>query len=137
MKLTPYLNFDGRCLEAFEFYETCLGGKITFKMKYGESPMPAGQIPPGMSGKILHATFALGDQLLQGADGAVEHYRKPHGFAVSLSLADAAESERIYAALAEGGSVQMPIQETFWALRFGMVTDRFGIPWMINCEKPA
>jgi PhnB protein len=137
MKLTPYLNFDGRCLEAFEFYEKCLGGKITFKMKYGEAPMPAAQTPPGMSGKILHATFALGDQLLQGADGPAEHYRKPQGFSIALSLSDAPQSERIFAALAEGGAVGMPIQETFWALRFGMVTDRFGIPWMINCEKPA
>lgn len=137
MKLTPYLNFDGRCLEAFEFYEKCLGGKITFKMTYGEAPMPAAATPPGMSGKILHATLTLGDQLLQGADGSAEHYRKPQGFSIALSLADAAESERIFAALAEGGTVQMPIQETFWALRFGMVTDRFGIPWMMNCEKPA
>ncbi len=135
MKLTPYLNFNGQCEEAFERYAKCLGGKILLKMTYGESPMPAEQTPPGWSGKLLHATLAIGDQLLQGADTPAEH--KPRGFAISISLDDAAEAERIFVALAEGGTVQMSIQETFWALRCGMVTDRFGTPWMINCEKPA
>jgi PhnB protein len=135
MKRTPYLNFNGQCEEAFRFYENCLGGKILFKMTYGESPMPPEATPPGWGGKILHATLAVGDQLLQGSDSPAEH--KARGFAISIGLADAAEAERIFAALADGGTVGMPIQETFWALRFGMVTDRFGTPWMINCEKPA
>jgi PhnB protein len=135
MKLTPYLNFNGQCEEAFQFYEKCLGGKILFQMTYGKSPMPPEQTPPGWGGKILHATLSVGDQLLQGSDTPTEN--KPRGFAISISLADVAEAERIFAAFADGGAAQMPIQETFWALRFGMVTDRFGIPWMINCEKPA
>jgi PhnB protein len=135
MKLTPYLNFNGQCEEAFQFYAKCLGGKILFRMTYGESPMPPEATPTGWGGKILHATLAVGDQLLQGSDSPSEH--KARGFAISISLADAAEAERIFAALADGGAVGMPIQETFWALRFGMVTDRFGTPWMINCEKAA
>ncbi len=133
MTFTPYLNFDGRCEEAFQFYERVLGGKITFKITYGESPMPADQTPPGWGSKLLHATLTLGDQVLQGAD--TPSHRKPQGFAIALSLSDPAEADRIFAAFAEGGEVGMPIQETFWARRFGMVTDRFGIPWMINCEK--
>lgn len=135
MKLTPYLNFHGQCEEAFQTYERILGGKITFKMAYGESPMPAEQTPPGWSGKLLHATFTLGDQILQGADAPGEHYSKPQGISIAISLSDAAEAERVFAALADGGKVSMPIQETFWAKRFGMVTDRFGVPWMVNCEK--
>jgi PhnB protein len=140
MKLTPYLSFNGQCEEAFQFYEKCLGGKILFKMTYGESPLSPGggpevKTPPGWGGKLMHATFAVGDQLLQGADTPSAH--KLQGFAISISLSDAAEAEGIFAAFADGGSVQMPIQPTFWALRFGMVTDRFGMPWMINCEKPA
>ena len=99
--------------------------------------MPQDQTPPGWSAKIMHATLAVGGQLLQGADAAGDHYKKPQGIAISISLRDVAEAERIFKMLAENGTVQMPIQETFWALRFGMTTDRFGIPWMINCEKAA
>jgi PhnB protein len=137
MTFTPYLNFHGQCEEAFQFYERVLGGKITFKMTFGESPMPAEQMPPGWGGKLLHATFTLGDQILQGADAPGEQYQRPQGFSITLDLSDTAEAERIFAALAEGGKIGMPIQETFWAARFGMVTDRFGIPWMVNCHKPA
>jgi PhnB protein len=137
MKLTPYLYFNGQCEEAFQFYEKCLGGKILFKTTYGEMPASAGETPAGWGGKLAHATLAIGDQLLQASDAHGEHYRKPQGFSISIGLSDAAEAERIFAALADGGTVGMPIQETFWALRFGMVTDRFGTPWMINCEKRA
>jgi PhnB protein len=135
MKITPYLNFNGQCEEAFQYYEKHLGGKITFKMTFGESPMAA-EAPAGWGGKLMHATLAIGDGLLQGADGYGEHYQKPQGFSIALSPADAAEAERIFAALADGGTVGMALQQTFWALRFGMVTDRFGIPWMVNCEAP-
>ena len=136
MKLNPYLNFDGRCEEAFRVYEKCLGGRILLMMTYGESPM-GGQTEPGWRGKIMHTTLAVGDQILQGADAPPGRYQKPQGIAVTIGLSDQAEAERIFAALAENGVVEFPLQETFWAVRFGMVTDRFRIPWMINCEKPA
>jgi PhnB protein len=136
MELTPYLSFNGQCAEAFKLYEKCLGGKITFMQTYADSPM-ASQVPPDWGTKIMHATLTIGNQVLQGADSTAEHYKKPHGFCISLGTSDPAEADRVFAALAENGAVQMPLEKTFWALRFGMLTDQFGIPWMINCEKPA
>ena len=136
MKLNPYLTFDGRCEEAFGFYERCLGGRIVMMMTYGESPLGS-QTDPGWRGKILHTTLAVGDQILQGADAPPGRYQKPQGIAVTIGLSDRTEAERIFAALAENGVVEFPLRETFWAARFGMVTDRFGTPWMINCEKSA
>src|SRR5579862_8153412 len=132
MRWNPYLMFNGQCEAAFRFYEQCLGGKITFRMTYGESPM-AGQTPPEWHEKILHATFERDDQVLGGVDVLPVSYQPPQGFSVTLNLKDAAEAERIFAALAQSGMVQMPIAETFWAKRFGVATDRFGTPWMINC----
>jgi PhnB protein len=134
MKINAYLHFDGRCEAAFKFYEQCLGGKIVFKMTYGESPM-AGQSPPGWRDKIMHARLLVKDQVLMGSDASPERYNAPKGFSMSLNLNDAAEAERIFNALLEKGTVVMPLQETFWAERFGMLSDQFGIPWMINCEK--
>jgi PhnB protein len=136
MQIHPYLTFDGQCEEAFRFYEKCLSGTITMMMKVGESPL-AGQTPAAMHGRILHVSLAIGDQILAGADAPPDRYQKPQGFSVSLNIADAAEAERIFSTLAENGTVQMPIQETFWALRFGMLVDRFGTPWMINCGRPV
>lgn len=133
MKFTPYLNFDGRCEEAFQFYERVLDGKITFKMTYGESPMPGDQMPAGWAGKMMHMTLTVGDQILQGSDAPGDQFQKPQGISVAVSLTDTGQAERVFAGLAEDGNVGMPIQQTFWAKRFGMVTDRFGIPWMINC----
>jgi PhnB protein len=136
MSLNPYLYFDGQCEEAFKFYENCLRGKITFMMTYEDSPM-AGQAPPGWAKKILHAGLASGDGVLEGCDAGPGEYKKPQSFCVMLRPRDAVEAERIFKALAENGTVQIPFGETFWALRFGMVVDRFGMPWLINCEKPA
>src|SRR6266852_3432215 len=131
----PYLSFNGQCEEAFKFYEKCLGGKITFMGTYGDSPM-AGEVPPEWSKKIMHATLNLGDSVLQGADAPPEQYRKPQGFSVALGLNDPAEAERIFKTLAENGTVEMALEETFWAQRFGSLVDQFGTPWAINCEKP-
>jgi PhnB protein len=116
MSLNPYLYFDGQCEEAFKFYEKCLGGKITFMMTWEDSPMP-GQAPPGWSKKILHAGLASGDGVLEGCDAMPGEYKKPQSFCVMLRPKDAAEAERIFTALAENGTVQIPFGETFWALR--------------------
>jgi PhnB protein len=135
MDLSPHLSFDGHCEAAFKFYEQCLGGKIAFMMKYGDSPA-AGEVASDWREKILHATIMIGNHALTGAD-APGAYSKPQGFSLTLDTRDAVEADRIFKALAENGQVQMPLQETFWALRFAMLVDQFGIPWMINCGKPA
>ena len=136
MALNPYLYFDSQCEEAFRFYEKCLGGKISFMMAWKDSPMPD-QAPPGWATKILHAGLASGDGVLEGCDAPPGEYKKPQSFCLMLRPKDAAEAERIFNALAEQGTVQIPFGETLWALRFGMVVDRFGMPWLINCEKPT
>jgi PhnB protein len=134
MKLNPHLAFNGQCEAAFKFYERRLGGKITVMMTYRDSPM-ADQMPPAWRGKIVHATVTLGDYRLTGGDVPPESYQKPQGFSVLLNLDDAAQADRIFTALAEKGVVEMPIQKTFWALRFGMLVDQFGTPWLIQCGK--
>ena len=136
MDMNPYLIFDGRCEEAFLSYQSVLGGRITAMMTHAGSPM-AGQSPPEWQNKILHACLDLGDRQLMASDAPPERYRKPQGFAVNLGPATAPEAERIFAALSEGGAITMPLQQTFWATRFGMFEDRFGIPWMINCNEAA
>ena len=136
MKLNSYLTFNGQCEAAFKFYEQCLGGKIVTMLSHGGSPI-AKQVPSEWHDKILHASLTVGDQVLMGSDAPPEHYEKAKGFSVAIGIANVAEAERIFHTLAEHGTVQMPIQETFWAVRFGMVVDRFGVPWMINCEQAA
>jgi len=133
MQLNTYLLFNGHCEAAMKFYEQCLGAKIRFMMTWGDSPMKE-QSPPGWQDKIMHATLGLNDTNIAGSDPPPEHYEQPKGFSLLLNLSNPQEAERIFNALAEGGTVQMPIQQTFWALRFGAVVDRFGIPWGINCE---
>ena len=136
MQLNPYLVFNGQCKEAFTFYAQVLGGKIESMQTHGESPMRE-QAPPEWRDSILHAHLVVDDQVLLGSDSPPAPYEQPKGFSVSLSVDNPAEADRIFQALAAGGTVQMPIQQTFWASRFGMLTDRFGIPWMVNCEQPA
>jgi PhnB protein len=136
MKLSPHLNFNGNCAAAFKFYEQCLGGKIEMMMTHGESPMAA-QTPPKWRDKIIHARMTVGENELLGADAPPEHYEPAKGFTVTLLIATPAEAERVFNALAKEGTVRMPIQQTFWSVRFGMLVDQFGVPWMINCEQPA
>ena len=137
MQLNPYLNFDGCCEAAFKFYEKVLGGKIEAMMTHANMPPSAGaQTPPGWKDKIMHVRLVAGDNVLMGSDAPPDHFEKPQGMSVSIQVDDPKEAERIYAALADNGTVRMAIQETFWAVRFGMLVDRFGIPWMINCERP-
>jgi PhnB protein len=138
MKLHPHLSlgFNGQCQEAFTLYERALQGTITFMLTWADSPMAA-EAPPDWGGKVYHATLKVGDTVITGGDVSPEKYEAPRGFSVILRVDEAEAAERIFAALSEGGDVQMPLQETFWASRFGTVTDRFGIPWSINCEQPA
>lgn len=135
LKLNPHLTYNGQCEAAFQLYERCLGGKIVTMLTYGNSPM-ADQVPVEWRGKIVHATLTVGESVLYGADVPPEQYRSPSGIHMVLGLDDPAEAERIFQALSEGGSVQMPLQKTFWAVRFGTLVDRFGISWEINCESP-
>jgi len=134
MGLNAYLSFNGQCQEAFKVYESCLKGKITYQGKYGEAPGHE-NMPPEWRDRIMHVTLQVGDDVLQGADAPPGAYQKPQGFSVALQLKDAAEADHIFKTLEQGATVQMPLQETFWAARFGMLVDRFGTPWAINCEK--
>lgn len=134
MQLNPYLIFAGQCEAAFKFYEKSLGGKSSMMMTYGESPMSE-QVPPEWRGKIMHARMVVGDNVLMGSDVSGDRYEQPQGFSVSLSVKDPVDAERIFYELEQDGKVQMALQKTFWSARFGMLVDRFGIPWMINCEQ--
>ena len=137
MRMTTYLNFNGDCEDAFRFYATVFGGEIIELMRFEGSPA-AEHVPADWHGKVMHVGLTIGDEILMGSDGMPERYDPPQGFAVSLQLDnEPTEAERLFNALADSGTVTMPFTETFWALRFGMVTDRFGTPWMINCNHPA
>ena len=136
MQLNPYLLFNGQCEAAFRFYEKCLGGKIEAMMTHAGTPAEQ-QVPSEWRNKILHARLTVSDQVLMASDAPPERYEKPQGFSVSLNIDNAGEAERIFRALSENGKVHMPMQQTFWAARFGMCVDRFGTPWMVNCEKAA
>ena len=135
MKINPYLSFSGDCEAAFKHYEQCLGAKPGPVFRYAETPL-AGKIPAGWSNKIMHGSVTIGDQVLMGADLAPEHYQVPKGFSLSIHLKSVADAERIFHDLGVGGRVVVPLEKTFWAARFGMLTDRFGIPWQVNCEGP-
>jgi len=135
MQLNPYLSFDGRCEAAFKFYEKALGGNIVAMMTYADTPMKD-QVPAEQQGKIVHARMTIGDEVLMGGDAPPAQYAPPKGITVTLGIDDPAEAERVFKALSEGGTVTMAIAETFWARRFGMLVDQFGIPWMVNCERP-
>jgi len=136
MQLNPVVTFNGQCEEAFKFYEQCLGGKIQTMMTWGDSPM-AEHVAPELRDKIIHATLIVGESSLMGGDSPADQYQKPKGFNVAIQIKDPAEGERIFGLLSDGGTVTMPLQATFWSAGFGMLVDRFGIPWMINCEKTA
>ena len=134
MELNPYLTFSGQCEAAFKFYEKVLGGKIEAMMTFGSSPM-AEQTQPGWRNKIMHARMSVSGKTLMASDAPPDRYEAMKGFMVTLGIDDPGEAERIFRALSEKGTIQMPIQKTFWAERFGMLVDQFGTPWMVNCEK--
>jgi|SRR5215471_12292358 len=136
MQVNTYLNFNGQCEEAFRFYEKVFGGKIDAMIPHEGTPA-AEHVPAAWLKKIMHAHLVAGNVVLMGSDVPPERYSQPKGFAVALHTKQVSEGERIFHALAEGGKVGMPMQETFWEVKFGMLVDRFGIPWMVNCEKAA
>jgi len=132
MAMTAHLHFSGRCREAFEQYARLVGGEARF-FAYGDTPM-ASDVPAEWSAKIAHATLTFDGGELAGSDVRPEHYHRPQGFSVLVDVAGVEEARRIFAALADGGSVAMPLQETFWSPAFGVLTDRFGVPWEINAK---
>jgi PhnB protein len=134
MQLITHLSFNGECEAAFKLYAACLEGEITTLLKYSDSPTP---YSPDSADKIFHATLKIGDQSLTGVDVTGNLYEKPRGFAVQLNISDMTKAQNIFAAFAEGGVVHMTIQPTSWAEGYGMVTDRFGTPWEINCGNFA
>ena len=137
MQITPYLTFNGNCAEAFRFYEQTLGGHIDAMVPHRGTPA-AEHVDADWQDKIMHASLSVGGAAaLMASDAPPPMFEQPQGFSVSLHYPDRAEGERVFNALAAGGTVRMPFQETFWASGFGMLVDRFGTPWMVNCDKPA
>src|SRR5687767_6854690 len=132
-QIEPYLFFGGRCEEALEFYRTALGAHVEMIMRFSESPepMPPGSIPPGFEKKVMHASFRIGGSRLMASDGNSEE-QKFDGFSLSLAVSSEAEADRAFAALANGGKVGVPLAKTFWSPKFGMLTDRFGVGWMVS-----
>ena len=133
MLVQPYLNFDGRCEEALEFYRGALGAEVTALMRFKDSPEPhaPGMVPPGAQDKVMHASFRIGDTTVMASDCHAGGRPSFQGFSLSLTLPDGARAERAFAALTDGGQVQMPLGKTFFASRFGVVADRFGVSWMV------
>jgi PhnB protein len=134
MHINPYLEFNGECEAAFKVYAQVLGGKIEAMIPHEGTPA-AEHVPADWRNKIMHARLAVNGNVLMGSDAPPPHRAEPKGFHVSINVENPLEADRVFHALAEKGTVQMPIQETFWAARFGMLVDRFGTPWMVNCEK--
>lgn len=133
MKVEPYLFFNGRCEEAIAFYKEALGAEVTMQMRMNEAPdpPPPGAIPAGFENKIMHANLRIGSTMLMLSDGNSDIQPSFKGFTLSLGVADVAEAERFFTALAQGGKVTMPLGKTFWSPAFGMLEDRFGVGWMV------
>lgn len=133
--IQPYLFFGGRCEEAIEFYRTAVGAEVELLMRHKESPEqpPEGMLPPGYENKIMHCSFRIGSSTLMASDGCGEK-ENFSGFTLSITVPDEATADRVFAALAEQGEVKMPLEKTFWSPRFGMVTDRFGLGWMVSVQ---
>jgi PhnB protein len=129
----PYLTFGGRCEEALEFYKQAIGAKVEMVMRFDEcpDPMPEGMLAPGFEKKVMHSSFWVGNSMIMASDGC-NPSAKFEGFSLSISVANEAEADKVFAALSEGGKVTMPLEKTFWSPRFGMLEDRFGVSWMVN-----
>ncbi len=133
----PYLFFGGRCEEALEFYRKALGAEVVMQVRFKEAPEPQPLMPECFEDKIMHATLRIGDTILMASDGQCAGEPNFEGFSLSITVTDEAEEERLFAALSEGGLVTMPLEKTFWAPKFGMLQDRFGVGWMVSVmQKP-
>lgn len=137
MPVEAYLFFEGRCEEAIGFYQKALGAEVTMMMRYKEAPEPPPPdcVPPGSDNKIMHASFRVGDAMIMASDGACSGKPNFQGFSLAITVKDVADTDPLFNGLADGGQVQMPLGKTFWSPRFGMVTDRFGVQWMINVDS--
>jgi PhnB protein len=137
MQVQPYLFFDGRCEEAIEFYRKALGAEVGMLMRFKDSPEPCpeGMVPPGAENKVMHAVLRVGDTTVMASDGRCTGAPQFQGFSLSLDAKDDVDAKRLFDALSDGGQVQMPLGETFFASSFGMVADKFGVPWMVIAEK--
>jgi PhnB protein len=136
MRLSTHLTFAGDCEAAFRFYERALGGRDLRLFRHSDAPS-ATQVSPEWRSKIVHASIMVGEMVLAGADVPRDQYQQPRGFYVLLSVDDPATAERLFQALSDNGSVHMPLQKTFWSPAFGVLVDRFGIPWEISTESPS
>jgi PhnB protein len=139
MQVQPYLFFEGRCDEALSFYSTTLGAQVTALMRYSDSPEPhpPGMLPPGSDNKVMHCNFTVGESQVMASDGMCSGKPSFQGITLAISPDTAADAKRVFDALADGGKVDMPLGETFFSHAFGMLTDRFGVAWMVNVAKPA
>ena len=136
MKVQAYLSFGGRCEEALEFYKKSIGAEVSGLMRWKESPDAEMKPPPGYEEKIMNAAFRIGETQLMADDGMGPQQAEFKGMSLVIEVADDAEAKRVFTALGEGGNVRMPLMKTFWTSSFGMLTDKFGVPWMVNVEAP-
>ncbi len=136
VQINPYLFFNGNCEEAFKLYEKALGGKIMAMLPHEGTPAEE-HVPADWKKKIMHARMEIGGEAIMASDAPPERYVKPEGFSVSVTVKTKADAEKVFNTLADGGRVTMPLAATFWSVAFGMVTDRYGVPWMVNCEQSA
>jgi PhnB protein len=132
--INTYLSFRGDCEDAFKLYERCLGGRLGTIFRYAGTPL-ASEVPADWQDKVMHGSVTFGEQVLMGGDVAPDRYEEPKGFSLSIHITSTADAERIFSELARDGRVVVPLGQTFWAARFGHLIDRFGIPWLINCEE--
>ncbi len=133
MQVQPYLFFNGKCDEAVEFYRKALGAEVTMLLRFKDSPEPldSHKVPPGAENKVMHMSLRIGDTTILASDGQCQGRPAFQGFALSLTVGKDADADRVLTALADGGHVQMPLTKTFFSPRFGMVSDRYGVLWMI------
>ena len=136
MKVQAYITFAGRCEEALEFYKKSIGAEVTSLMRWKESPEKDMKGPPGYEEKVMNAAFRIGDTQLMADDGMGGNEAEFKGMTLVIEVADDAEAKRVFTSLGEGGKVTMPLMKTFWSSSFGMLTDQFGVPWMVNVETP-
>ena len=135
MKINPYLIFNGDCKAAFTFYAQSLNGNIEAMLTFGETPARE-HVPADLHNLIIHTRLTVGDQAIMGSDTTPDRPTdEMSGCSISLNVDSIAEAERVFAALSDDGNVQIPLETTFWAAKFGMLVDRFGVSWMVNCEK--